>query len=155
MLVAGLLPFGAVFIELFFIFTAIWQNQFYYLFGFLFLVFVILVISCAQISIVMMYFQLCAEVRNLYFISFSSLLKSYLLVCCVLVTELPLVVEVTNGIRWLSGTHVPLRYFLFHVETADHRSGADFTLLRLHRSYGADLLAADVHHWILFIVFLH
>ncbi|KAJ8670564.1 hypothetical protein QAD02_001823 [Eretmocerus hayati] len=58
---AGILPFGAVFIELFFILTALWENQFYYLFGFLFLVFCILVISCSQISIVMVYFQLCGE----------------------------------------------------------------------------------------------
>ena len=42
---------------------AIWENQFYYLFGFLFLVYVILIISCSQISIVMVYFQLCGEVR--------------------------------------------------------------------------------------------
>lgn len=45
---------------------AIWENQFYYLFGFLFLVFIILVVSCSQISIVMVYFQLCAEVRGMW-----------------------------------------------------------------------------------------
>ncbi|KAI4489694.1 hypothetical protein M0804_003876 [Polistes exclamans] len=60
-LMAGILPFGVVFIELFFILTALWENQFYYLFGFLFLVFCILVISCSQISVVMVYLQLCAE----------------------------------------------------------------------------------------------
>ncbi|KAL3196170.1 hypothetical protein MRX96_015576 [Rhipicephalus microplus] len=60
-LMAGILPFGAMFIELFFIFSALWENQFYYLFGFLFLVFIILIISCSQISIVMVYFQLCGE----------------------------------------------------------------------------------------------
>lgn len=70
---AGILPFGAVFIELFFIFTAIWENQFYYLFGFLFLVFIILVISCSQISIVMVYFQLCGEVTFLIFLSIGEL----------------------------------------------------------------------------------
>ena len=43
---------------------AIWENQFYYLFGFLFLVFIILGGCVSQISIVMTYFQLCAEVRE-------------------------------------------------------------------------------------------
>jgi len=59
--VGGVLPFGAVFIELFFILSSIWLHQFYYVFGFLLLVFVILVITCAEITIVMCYFQLCAE----------------------------------------------------------------------------------------------
>jgi len=41
---------------------SIWENQYYYLFGFLFVVFIILVVSCSQISIVFTYFQLCGEV---------------------------------------------------------------------------------------------
>ncbi|OAY85497.1 transmembrane 9 superfamily member 7-like [Ananas comosus] len=60
-LIGGILPFGAVFIELFFILTSIWLNQFYYIFGFLFIVFVILIITCAEITIVLCYFQLCGE----------------------------------------------------------------------------------------------
>lgn len=60
-LIGGILPFGAVFIELFFILTSIWLNQFYYIFGFLFLVFIILVVTCAEITIVLCYFQLCSE----------------------------------------------------------------------------------------------
>jgi len=69
-LMAGVLPFGACFIELFFIFSAVYENQFYYLFGFLFLVFVILVVSCSQISIVMVYFQLCSENYHWWWRSF-------------------------------------------------------------------------------------
>ncbi|URE21445.1 transmembrane 9 superfamily member [Musa troglodytarum] len=60
-LIGGILPFGAVFIELFFILTSIWLNQFNYIFGFLFIVFIILIITCAEITIVLCYFQLCSE----------------------------------------------------------------------------------------------
>jgi len=60
-LMGGILPFGAVFIELFFILQTIWGSQFYYIFGVLFIVFMILVLTCAEITIVMCYFQLCAE----------------------------------------------------------------------------------------------
>jgi len=70
MVLAGVLPFGAMFIELFFIFSAIWENQFYYLFGFLFLVFIILVVSCGLISIVVTYFILCAENYHWWWRSF-------------------------------------------------------------------------------------
>ncbi|CAM9576671.1 unnamed protein product [Phaeothamnion confervicola] len=59
---SGILPFGAVSVELFFILTSVWLHQLYYIFGFLFLVMIILVITCAEISIVLCYFQqLCAE----------------------------------------------------------------------------------------------
>jgi transmembrane 9 superfamily protein 2/4 len=60
-LVGGVMPFGAVFTELFFIMSSLWQHQFYYLFGFLALVLIILVVTCAEISIMLTYFQLTAE----------------------------------------------------------------------------------------------
>jgi len=60
-LVGGILPFGAVFVELFFILTSLWLDSFYYVYGFLVLVFIILVITCAEITVVLCYFQLCGE----------------------------------------------------------------------------------------------
>ena len=71
-IVGGVLPFGAVFIELFFILSSIWLHQFYYVFGFLLLVFIILVITCAEITIVMCYFQLCAEDYHWWWRSFLT-----------------------------------------------------------------------------------
>lgn len=71
-LVGGVLPFGAVFIELFFILTSIWLHQIYYVFGFLMLVLAILIITSAEISIVMAYFQLCSEDYNWWWRSFLT-----------------------------------------------------------------------------------
>ena len=61
MVVGGILPFGAVFIELYFIMSSVWLQRFYYVFGFLALVLLILVITCAEMAIVLCYFQLCNE----------------------------------------------------------------------------------------------
>eukprot|EP00913_Durusdinium_trenchii_P021795 g20478.t1 len=79
-LVGGVLPFGAVFTELFFIMSSIWQHQFYYLFGFLALVLVILLITCAEIAMALTYFQLTAEDYNWWWRSFLSCASSGLYV---------------------------------------------------------------------------
>lgn len=68
----GILPFGAVCIELFFIMSAIWLHQIYFVFGFLFVVLLILIITCAEITIVMCYFQLCNEDYRWWWRSFLS-----------------------------------------------------------------------------------
>lgn len=60
-LLGGVLPFGACFVELFFVMSSIWMDQYYYVFGFLLLVFVILALTCAEIAIVLNYFTLCGE----------------------------------------------------------------------------------------------
>lgn len=62
MAVGGLMPFAVIFIELFFIFKSIWSDQYYYMFGFLALVFVILALTTIEIAIVITYFSLCSEV---------------------------------------------------------------------------------------------
>ena len=71
-IVGGLLPFGAVFVEMFFILSSIWQHRFYYMFGFLFLVFIILLVTCAEISIVLCYLHLCAEDYRWWWRSFFT-----------------------------------------------------------------------------------
>lgn len=58
---AGTLPFGTLFIELFFILSSIWLGRFYYVFGFLLIVFVLLVVVCAEVSVVLTYMHLCVE----------------------------------------------------------------------------------------------
>ncbi|XP_051120321.1 transmembrane 9 superfamily member 12-like [Andrographis paniculata] len=58
---AGTLPFGTLFIELFFILSSIWLGRFYYVFGFLLIVFLLLVIVCIEVSVVLTYMHLCIE----------------------------------------------------------------------------------------------
>jgi len=83
-LMGGVLPFGAIFIELFFILSSLWQGQFYYLFAFLGAVFVILCITCAEITVVLTYFQLCSEDYRWHWRSFltSGASAAYVFLYC-------------------------------------------------------------------------
>ncbi|CAH0700359.1 unnamed protein product [Spodoptera exigua] len=80
----GVLPFGCIFIQLFFILNSLWSSQMYYMFGFLFLVFVILVITCSETTILLCYFHLCAEDYHWWWRAFlsSGSTAGYLFIYC-------------------------------------------------------------------------
>eukprot|EP00735_Rhodelphis_limneticus_P008301 TRINITY_DN2119_c0_g1::TRINITY_DN2119_c0_g1_i1::g.12707::m.12707 TRINITY_DN2119_c0_g1::TRINITY_DN2119_c0_g1_i1::g.12707 ORF type:complete len:601 (-),score=124.42,sp/Q940G0/TMN1_ARATH/59.47/0.0,EMP70/PF02990.11/5.7e-161,EVC2_like/PF12297.3/3.2,EVC2_like/PF12297.3/1.1e+02 TRINITY_DN2119_c0_g1_i1:69-1838(-) len=70
--VSGLLPFGSIFIETYFVFAAFWNYKFYYVYGFLIVVFVILTIVTVCVTIVGTYFLLNAEDYRWPWTSFLS-----------------------------------------------------------------------------------
>jgi len=136
MLLAGILPFGGMFVELFFILSAIWENQYYYLFGFLFLVFLILITSCSLICVVMTYFQLCGEDYHWWW---KSLITSggsaiYVGLYCIfyLVTKLE-ITEVVPLLYYFSFTSVMVLTFWLITATTGFYAAYWF----LVRIYGA------------------
>lgn len=72
-LLAGLIPFAVIFIELLFLFKNMWQDKtgFYYVFGFMAVVGFILIITIVEVTIVTVYMRLCSEVRSPGFTLFS------------------------------------------------------------------------------------
>ncbi|KAF7715201.1 Transmembrane 9 superfamily protein [Penicillium ucsense] len=60
-LMAGILPFAAIFVELYLITTSLWTNKIYYMFGFLFLCYGLMIITSAATTVLLVYFLLCAE----------------------------------------------------------------------------------------------
>eukprot|EP00897_Mesotaenium_endlicherianum_P009787 jgi/Mesen1/8837/ME000053S08240 len=114
-LIGGILPFGAVFIELFFILTSIWLHQFYYIFGFLFIVFAILIVTCAEITIVLCYFQLCSEDYHwwwrAYLTSGSSALYLFLYAAFYFFTKLE-ITKLVSGVLYF-GYMIIISYSFF------------------------------------------
>ena len=72
LMIGGILPFGACFVELYFIMASVWMEYYYYVFGFLLLVFCILIITCAEITLLFNYFQLCNEDYHWWWRSFGT-----------------------------------------------------------------------------------
>jgi transmembrane 9 superfamily protein 3 len=69
---AGLLPFGSIFIEMYFMFTAFWSYKFYYVYGFMLLTYGILGMVTVCTTIVAVYFILNAENYHWQWIAFLS-----------------------------------------------------------------------------------
>lgn len=61
MLITGVPPFVAMFFELYFIMASLWSAKVYYMFGFLFVCFGLMVVTVATVTVLAVYFQLCAE----------------------------------------------------------------------------------------------
>ncbi|OAP56459.1 hypothetical protein AYL99_09638 [Fonsecaea erecta] len=61
LLLTGILPFCAIFVELYFIMTSLWTSKIYYMFGFLFICYALMAMTCACTTILLVYFLLCAE----------------------------------------------------------------------------------------------
>lgn len=68
----GLLPFGSIFIEMYFMFTSFWSYKFYYVYGFVLLVYVILFMVTVCTTIVAVYFILSAENYRWQWLSFLA-----------------------------------------------------------------------------------
>lgn len=58
---AGLLSFGSIFIELYYVLTSLWNYKYYHVYGFLFGVYGILTLVVGMTSIIVVYFCLNAE----------------------------------------------------------------------------------------------
>ncbi|KAH8173495.1 endomembrane protein 70 domain-containing protein [Sarocladium implicatum] len=116
MLIVGLLPFGAIFVELYFIMSSIWFSRIYYMFGFLFLCYGLMIVVCATVTILMVYFLLCAENYNWQWRSFlaAGMSGGYIFLNCLLY----LITKVKLG--GLAGTVLYIGYsalisFLFFI----------------------------------------
>lgn len=71
-LIAGFLPFSAIYIELHYIFGAMWGHQIYNLFGILLLAFVLLIIVTSFITVALLYFQLAREDHRWWWVSYLN-----------------------------------------------------------------------------------
>ena len=61
MIIAGFLPFSAIYVELYYIFASVWGHKMYTIYSILFVVFLLLVIVTAFTTIALTYFQLAVE----------------------------------------------------------------------------------------------
>ncbi|CAI7667485.1 unnamed protein product [Penicillium bialowiezense] len=70
----GLIPFAVLFIELLFVFKNLWQDKtgYYYVFGFLSAVSIVLIVTVVEVTVIATYSQLCSENYHWWWQSFLT-----------------------------------------------------------------------------------
>ncbi|KAI8462639.1 MAG: EMP/nonaspanin domain family protein [Monoraphidium minutum] len=71
MVLAGFLPFSAIYIELYYIFASIWGHKLYTIYSILFIVYIILIVVTAFVTVALTYYQLSAEDHRWWWRSFN------------------------------------------------------------------------------------
>jgi transmembrane 9 superfamily protein 2/4 len=71
-LAGGILPFGAIYAEFFFIMISLWMDQYYYVFGFTLIAFLLLVFLSAGVTILLVYIQVSAENHRWWWFAFFA-----------------------------------------------------------------------------------
>ncbi|SCV04344.1 LAMI_0H15368g1_1 [Lachancea mirantina] len=59
--IAGLFPFGSIAVELYFIYSSLWFNKIFYMFGFLFVSITLLTLTTSLVTVLLTYHSLCME----------------------------------------------------------------------------------------------
>ncbi|KAL7542267.1 hypothetical protein ACHAXR_011630 [Thalassiosira sp. AJA248-18] len=70
LIISGILPYGACVVEMYFILASAWKRQYYYEFGYLLMVFVILVLTCAEVTVLLNFSLLKGENYHWWWRSF-------------------------------------------------------------------------------------
>ncbi len=148
-LIAGLIPFAVIFIELLFVFQSLWSDKsgYYYVFGFLAVVSTILILAVMEVTIIAVYIQLCSEVRSYHTLPYETILYKGI-TDLRLFLELPLVVAILLPRRVVVGLDLRLLRVLLPPRAAHPRlreRGAVFRVLRVG-VWG--VWAADGDDWV-------
>ncbi|CAF1412822.1 unnamed protein product [Adineta ricciae] len=70
--IGGIFPFGCIIIQIYFLLSFIWIEQYYNSFSYLFVTYIILIITCSETTILLCYSHLCAEDYNWWWRSFFT-----------------------------------------------------------------------------------
>ncbi|KAF3812683.1 hypothetical protein GH733_019485, partial [Mirounga leonina] len=145
-IIGGILPFGCILIQLFFILNSIWSHQMYFMFGFLFLVFIILLITCSEATVLLCYFHLCAEDYHWCWRAFftSSFTAVYLFIYAVHYFFAKLqIVGIASSILYFGYTMVMVLIFFLFTE-----NGGTFFQFFLITSSSPAHFGFNLHLWI-------